>query len=576
MRYIFPIWHPNSNCQEIPMNQALIECVPNFSEGRNPQIINQIAETISQSEGITLLDVDPGKATNRTVMTFVGSPKHVVEAAFQAIKKASELIDMRHHKGEHPRFGATDVCPLIPVSGISMEETAEWAKKLAKRVGEELHFPVYLYESAASAPHRRNLAAVRAGEYEGLDAKMKLSDWQPDFGPAEFVPRTGTIAIGARDFLIAVNYNLNTTSVRRANAVSFDVREAGRVIKEINPATGIEEERRVPGSLKAAKAIGWFIEEYGIAQVSMNLTEMQITPLHVAFDAVCASANARGMRVSGTEIVGMVPLRVLTDAGRYFLKKQNRSIGLPDSELIKIAIKSMGLDDLTPFDPSKKVLEYKIPSELSNRLVSMTLTRFSEEVASESPAPGGGSVAAYMGAVGISLATMVANHSSHKRGWDDRSEYFSEWAEKGEQLRRKLVAAVDADTESFNLVMEAFGLPKGTDEEKKFRSEAIQKAQLGAVEVPLQVMKTCLDGFPVALAMTKEGNPNSITDAGVGSAALYAGLYGAYLNVCINLNDLKDRQLAVKIKSEADELWQNGVQMDAQIRILVLESFKTL
>lgn len=555
------------------MSQVLIECVPNFSEGRNPQLINQIAESISSCDGVTLLDVDPGKATNRTVMTFVGDPASVVEAAFQAIKKAQELIDMRHHKGEHPRFGATDVCPLIPVAGITMEETAEWARKLAKRVGEELQFPVYLYESAASAPHRKNLASVRAGEYEGLEAKLKLTEWQPDFGPAAFVPRTGTIAIGARDFLIAVNYNLNTTSVRRANAISFDVREAGRVVKEKNPQTGIEEEKRIPGTLKAAKAIGWFIEEYGIAQVSMNLTDMQTTPLHVAFDAVCASANSRGIRVTGTEIVGMIPLRVLTDAGRYFLKKQGRSVGLPDSELIKIAIKSMGLDDLVPFDPLQKVLEYKIQSGVSNRLVSMTLTKFTEEVASESSAPGGGSVAAMMGTMGIALATMVANLSSHKRGWDDRAGFFSDWAERGEQIRRKLLSAVDADTEAFNRVMEAFGLPKGTDLEKSVRSSAIQTAQLGAVQVPLDVMKICLDGFPVALAMTREGNPNSITDAGVGSAALYAGLYGAYLNVCINLNDLKDKEKVAKIKDEADAILKRGAELDAEIRKLVLDSF---
>lgn len=554
------------------MSQVLIECVPNFSEGRNPHLINQIAESISACEGVTLLDVDPGKATNRTVMTFVGDPASVVEAAFQAIKKAKELIDMRHHKGEHPRFGATDVCPLIPVSGITMEETAEWARKLGKRVGEELGFPVFLYEAAASAPHRKNLANVRAGEYEGLDAKLKLPEWQPDFGPARFEPKTGTIAIGARDFLIAVNYNLNTTSVRRANAISFDVREAGRVVKEKNTQTGLEEERRIPGTLKAAKAIGWFIEEYGVAQVSMNLTDIQTTPLHVAFDAVCASANSRGIRVTGTEIVGMIPLWVLTDAGRYFLRKQERSTGLPDAELIKIAIKSMGLDDLVPFDPQQKVLEYKIQSGASNRLVSLTLTKFTEEVASESPAPGGGSVAAYLAACGVGLATMVANLSSHKRGWDERWSYFSDWAEKGEAIRRKLVAAVDADTDSFNKVMEAFGLPKGTDAEKAARSEAIQQAQIGAVEVPLQVMRTALEGLPIAKAMAVEGNPNSITDAGVGSAALFAGVYGAYLNVLINIKDLKDRNLADRYKAEADQILAAAQKQEAEIRDMVVKA----
>ena len=554
--------------------QQILECVPNFSEGRNPDIIRQIAESISAVEGVELLDVDPGKATNRTVMTFVGSPEQVGEAAFQAIKKAQELIDMRHHKGEHPRFGATDVCPLVPVSGISMEEAAEWARKLGKRVGEELNFPVFLYESAASASHRKNLASVRAGEYEGLEAKLRQPEWQPDFGPAQFVAKTGTIAIGARDFLIAVNYNLNTTSVRRANAISFDVREAGRLTKEIDPQTGKEIEIRTPGTLKAAKAIGWFIEEYGIAQVSMNLTDIQTTPLHIAFDAVVISALNRGIRVSGTEIVGMVPLRVLTDAGKYYLRKQNRSTGLPDSELIKIAVKSMGLDDLTSFDPAQKVIEYKIKGGPSRRLVSMTLDAFTEEVASESPAPGGGSVAAYIASCGIALATMVANLSSHKRGWDDRWEFFSDWAEKGERIRRQLIATVDADTEAFNKVMEAFALPKDTAEEKQLRSAAIQKAQLGAVQVPLDVMKIAASALTVAEAMVKQGNPNSITDAGVGASALVCGIYGAYLNVCINLKDLKDRSLADSISTEAAAILTESQNMEADIRKAVLQTIQ--
>ena len=554
--------------------QQILECVPNFSEGRNPDIIRQIAEAISSTDGVELLDVDPGKATNRTVMTFVGSPEQVVEAAFQAIKKAQELIDMRHHKGEHPRFGATDVCPLVPVSGISMEEAAEWARKLGKRVGEELNFPVFLYESAASAPHRKNLASVRAGEYEGLEAKFKQPEWQPDFGPAEFVAKTGTIAIGARDFLIAVNYNLNTTSVRRANAISFDVREAGRLTKSTDPGSGKEVEIRTPGTLKAAKAIGWFIEEYGIAQVSMNLTDIQTTPLHVAFDAVVTSAMNRGIRVSGTEIVGMVPLRVLTDAGKYFLRKQNRSTGLPDAELIKIAVKSMGLDDLASFDPAQKVIEYKIKGGPSKRLVSMTLDKFTEEVASESPAPGGGSVAAYIASCGIALATMVANLSAHKRGWDDRWEYFSDWAEKGETIRRQLIAAVDADTEAFNKVMEAFSMPKETPEEKQLRSAAIQKAQLGAVRVPLDVMKMAASALPVAEAMVKQGNPNSVTDAGVGASALVCGIYGAYLNVCINLKDLKDRALADSISTEAVGILTESQNMESEIRKTVLQTIQ--
>jgi len=555
--------------------EKLLECVPNFSEGQNPEIIRQIAESISGIEGINLLDVDPGKATNRTVMTFIGEPEKVIEAAFQAIKKAKELIDMRFHKGEHPRFGATDVCPLIPVSGITMEEAAEWARKLGKRVGDELAFPVFLYESASSAPHRKNLASVRSGEYEGLDAKLRLPEWQPDFGPTEFVAKTGTIAIGARDFLIAVNFNLNTTSVRRANAISFDVREAGRVHKEINEVTGKEKETRTPGTLKAAKAIGWFIEEYGIAQVSMNLTDIQTTPLHVAFDAVSDSAHKRGLRVSGTEIVGMVPLRVLTDAGRYYLKKQERSVGLPDSELIKIAIKSMGLDDLAPFDPEKKVIEYKIKKNSASQLITLSLDSFSEKVASESPAPGGGSVAAYMSTCGIALATMVANLSSHKRGWDDQWSFFSDWAEKGEQLRRKLVSAVDADTEAFNKVMAAFSLPKATAEEKEIRTLAIQKAQLGAVQIPLEVMKTSSMALPVAEAMVNLGNPNSVTDAGVGASALVCGIYGAYLNVLINLKDLSDRGLANALLNEANQILKSAQEKENEIQKIVMEKIRS-
>ena len=552
------------------MSQKLLECVPNFSEGRNQEIIDQIAGAISAVSGVELLDVDPGKATNRTVMTFVGEPEKVVEAAFQAIKLARQLIDMRHHKGEHPRFGATDVCPLVPVSGISMEEAAEWARVLGKRVGEELNFPVFLYESAASAPHRRNLASVRSGEYEGLEAKLRQPEWQPDFGPAEFVPKTGTIAIGARDFLIAVNYNLNTTSVRRANSVSFDVREAGRLTKEKDPKTGEVLEIRTPGKLKAAKAIGWYIEEYGIAQVSMNLTDIQTTPLHVAFDAVNESAFSRGMRVTGTEIVGMVPLRVLTDAGKHFLKKQNRSVGLPDQELIKIAVKSMGLDDLCPFEPNQKIIEYKLSQKPVDRLISMKLNQFTMEVASESPAPGGGSVAAYIAACGVALATMVANLSSHKRGWDDKTPYFSDWAEKGEAIRSKLLLCVDSDTEAFNRVMDAFGLPKSTPEEKELRSQAIQKAQLGAVDVPLGVMKIASEGLKVAQEMVEKGNPNSVSDAGVGANALLCGIYGAYLNVLINLKDLTDRPLADKIKMEADGIYEAAKLLDSQIQKEVL------
>jgi len=555
--------------------QRLLECVPNFSEGRDKYIIDQIAAAIAACEGVELLDVDPGKATNRTVMTFAGAPENVVEAAFQAMKKAKELIDMRRHKGEHPRFGATDVCPLVPVSGISMEEAAEWARRLAERVGKELDYPVYLYEAAATAPHRKNLASVRSGEYEGLEAKLRQPEWQPDFGPARFVAETGTTAIGARDFLIAVNFNLNTTSVRRANAISFDVREAGRLIKEKDPVNGEEKEIRIPGTLKAAKAIGWFIEEYGISQVSMNLTDISQTSLHQAFDAVQESALARGIRVSGTEIVGMVPLRVLTEAGRHYLRKQQRSAGVPDAELIKIAVKSMGLDDLQPFEPAQKVIEYKLFGAGSGRLVSMSLSRFSEEVLSESPAPGGGSVAAYFAACGAALAGMVANLSSHKRGWDDRWEYFSDWAVKAETLRKQLVDAVDADTDAFNKVMEAFGLPKSTDDEKARRSAAIQHAQKGAVEVPLQVMRTASEGFPLAMAMVEQGNPNSITDAGVGAEALFAGVYGAYLNVLINLKDLKNRELAADFQQEADRLLNEAKEWKEKISRKVISQITT-
>lgn len=540
------------------MNQRLLECVPNFSEGRNPQIIEAIAQSIKQIEGVKLLDVDPGKATNRTVYTFVGEPDAVIEAAFQAIKTATELIDMRQHKGEHPRFGATDVCPLIPVSGLTMEDAIQYARKLGQRVGQELNYPVFLYESAATAPHRKNLANVRAGEYEGLKEKLNRPDWQPDFGPANFVPKTGATAIGARDFLIAVNFNLNTTSVRRANAVAFDVREAGRVIKETNPETGETTEVRVPGTLKAAKAIGWFIEEYGIAQVSMNLTDIQTTSLHMAFDAVSKSATDRGLRVSGTEIVGMIPLRVLTEAGKHYLRKQNRSVGIAESELIKIAVKSLGLDDLTPFDPKQKVLEYKIAQSSDKKLINLNLSAFSEQVASESPAPGGGSVAAYIAACGAALATMVANLSAHKRGWDDRVAYFSDWAEKGENLRRALTFSVDADTDSFNKVMEAFSMPKSTEVEKELRKQAIEEAQLGAIQVPLSVMRLAFDGFALAENMIANGNPNSVSDAAVGSEALYCGLYGAYLNVRINLKDFPDSSLKVDLKNEADQLLKQG------------------
>ena len=541
--------------------KQLIECVPNFSEGRDMNIIKQITDQIESVEGIRLLDVDPGKATNRTVVTFVGEPEPVLEAAFRAIKKASELIDMSKHKGEHPRFGATDVCPLIPVSGISMEETAEYARKLGKRVGEELNIPVYLYEAAASKPNRKNLATVRAGEYEGLPKKLTDPEWKPDFGEAKFNAKAGATAIGARDFLIAYNVNLNTTSTRRANAIAFDVREAGRV--KTDPATGKNvldengEPIRIPGTLKSVKAVGWFIEEYGIAQISMNLTNTSVTPIHVAFDEVVKSALNRGIRVTGSELVGLVPLKAMLDAGKYFLRKQQRSVGVSEKELIKIAVKSLGLDELKPFDPQKKIIEYYLAEENATPLLNMNLTAFAEETASESPAPGGGSISAYVGSLGISLATMVANLSSHKRGWDERWEEFSNWAEKGQQLKDALLKLVDEDTNSFNAIMNAFGLPKSNPEETAARSQAIQDATKQAMEVPFRVMELSLQSMEVIKAMAETGNPNSVTDAGVGALCARTAVLGAYLNVRINATGLKDRAFA-------DDLLQRGQQMVAQ------------
>ena len=524
----------------------IIECVPNFSEGRDMGIIREITSEIESVEGVKLLDVDPGKATNRTVVTFVGSPRQVIDAAFLAVKKASQVIDMTKHSGEHPRFGATDVCPLIPVSGITMEETVEWAHQLAERIGKELRFPVYCYENAAREEKRRNLATVRSGEYEGLQEKLKDPDWKPDFGPAAFVPKTGTIAVGARDFLVAYNVNLNTTSTRRANAIAFDVRERGRVKREGNPLTGkIVKDKdgkpvMIPGSLKAVKGIGWFIEEYGIAQISMNLTNITITSIHEAFDEVCKKAAARGIRVTGSEIVGLVPLDAMLEAGRYFLRKQQRSLGVSDAELIKIAVKSMGLDELGPFDPDEKIIEYKMNKGKAARLTDLTVQGFMEETASESPAPGGGSVSAYIGSIGVALGTMVANLSSHKRGWDDKWEYFSEWAVKGKKIQERLLELVDEDTEAFNRIMAAFGMSKTADEEVRQRDEAIKTATISAIEVPLEVMETAYRGFEVAAKMIEKGNPNSVSDAGVAVLAIRAAIRGAWLNVQINALDLKD------------------------------------
>lgn len=559
--------------------KRLIECVPNFSEGRDHGIIRQITDEIERVDGVKLLDVDPGVTTNRTVVTFVGTPDEVVEAAFQAVKKAQELIDMRGHKGDHPRFGATDVCPLVPVSGISMEETAEYARKLGRRIGEELGIPVYLYENAAASEVRRNLAKCREGEYEGLKDRITSPEWRPDYGPAEFtesVARSGATAVGARDFLIAVNFNLNTTSTRRANAVAFDVREKGRPKREGNPITGkpILDEKgepvMIPGTLKGTKAIGWFIEEYGIAQVSMNITSLADTPLHIAFDEVSERAAARGIRVTGLEIVGLVPKKAIIDAGKYYLTKQRRSHGIAEAEIVKIAIRSMGLDDLKPWDPQEKIIEYVLAAdEKRPLLVDMTCAEFADETASESPAPGGGSISAYIGALGAALAAMVANLSSHKAGWDERWEEFSGWAVKGQEIKEDLLRLVDEDTESFNRVMAAFGLPKGTVEEKAARSAAIQEATRYATEVPLRTMQRAFDSFEVIRAMAEQGNPNSVTDAGVGALCARSAVIGAFLNVKINAAGLKDRAFADRLLAKGAEIERRSIESEAEILKIV-------
>lgn len=542
--------------------RQIIECVPNFSEGRDLNVIKQITNEIESVEGVTLLDVDPGQATNRTVVTFVGEPNDVVEAAFRAVKKAAELIDMTHHKGEHPRMGATDVLPLVPVAGITLEEVAEIARKLGKRIGDELGIPVFAYESSALKPERKNLAVCRKGEYENLSKRFAEGD-TADFGPQEFsdkVARTGATACGARDFLIAVNYNLNTTSTRRANAIAFDVREKGRPKREGNPITGkiMRDENGkqidIPGTLKGTKAIGWFIDEYKIAQVSMNITEIKQTPLHVAFEEVCRAAQARGVRVTGTEIVGLVPKSVLIDAAKYFLEKQNRSIGLSEEELIFIAVKSMGLDDLKPFNPREKVIEYLIENEEQNRLIDMTCKGFAEETASESPAPGGGSISAYAGALGAALGTMVANLSSHKPGWDDKWKYFSDVAAKGQAMMARLLHLVDEDTNAFNKIMDVFSMPKSTDAEKAARAEAMEAATLYATQVPFYTMEAAFEVFELVRLMAKEGNPNSVSDAGVGALMARAAVHGAYLNVKINASGLKDRATADKLLADAAEI----------------------
>ena len=544
--------------------KQIVECVPNFSEGRDLGVIKQITDMIESVDGVKLLDVDPGEATNRTVVTFVGEPEVVVEAAFKAVAKAAELIDMRRHHGAHPRMGATDVLPIVPVSGITLEECAELARKLAKRIADELSVPCYCYEAAALKPERKNLAICRKGEYEGLAERVGDENEAPDFGARPFdeqVARTGCTAVGARDFLIAVNYNLNSTSTRRANAIAFDVREKGRPVREGNPITGkkkLDENGNVimqPGTLKGTKAIGWYIDEYGIAQVSMNITNINVTPLHVAFDEVCRCAQNRGLRVTGTEIVGLIPERTLLEAGKYFLEKQHRSAGIPKADLLKIAFKSMGLVDLRPFNPEEKVIEYMLEADKKqNRLVDLTVKGFAEETARESPAPGGGSVSAYMGALGASLGTMVANLSSHKPGWDDRWDEYAKWAERGMEIQEELLHLVDEDTEAFNRIMTAFGMPKKTDEEKALRSEAIQKATLFASEVPLETMKASARVFELCRQMVAEGNPNSVSDAGVGALAARAAVIGAGMNVKINAASLKDRAKAEALIAEAEEI----------------------
>ena len=557
--------------------QQLIECVPNFSEGCDMTIIDKITDEIKKIDGVKLIDVDPGQATNRTVVTIVGTPNEVCEAAFQAVKKAQELIDMRSHKGAHPRFGATDVCPLVPVANISMEETVEYAHKLAERIGTELNIPIYCYEFAAKEEKRKNLANCREGEYEAIPKRIGTDEWKPDYGPAEWnesVAQSGVTAVGARNFLIAYNVNLNTTSTRRANAIAFDVRERGRVKREGHPVTGriVKDENgnpvNIPGMLKSVKGIGWYIEEYGVAQISMNLTDITVTSLHKAYEAVYERANARGIRVTGSEMVGVVPLQAMLDAGKYFLRKQERSTGIPEREIIKIAVKSMGLDELYPFDPDKKIIEYILKDD-KKQLIDMNLTEFADETASESPAPGGGSISAYVGSLGAALGTMVANLSAHKRGWDERWEEFSDWAEKGMAVEKELLALVDEDTNAFNKIMDAIGLPKGTDEEKAARKKAIDDATKYAIQVPFRVMEVAYKGFEVIRAMAEVGNPNSVTDAGVGALCARSAVMGAYLNVKINAAGLDDKAYVEKVLADGKVIEDKAIQEEKEILEIV-------
>ncbi len=555
---------------------ALIECVPNFSEGRDLDVLRQITAQIEAVEGATLLHLDPGKATNRTVVTFAGTPDAVVEAAFRAIAAAAELIDMRHHTGEHPRMGATDVCPLIPISGISMQETAELARRLGERVGRELGIPVYLYEAAQPNAARKELSVIRAGEYEGLPRKILDPAWKPDFGPASFLPKSGATVIGARDFLVAFNVNLNTTSSRRANAVAFDLRESGRPRREGNPLTGkvVTDAQgqpvMIPGTLKAVKAIGWYIPEYGVAQVSMNLTNLRVTPLHVAFDEACRVAEARGLRVTGSELVGLIPRAALLDAGRHYLRKQQRSLGVAEAELVKIAIRSLGLDEMAPFNPEERVIEYRLRSVEQRPLARMTVEQFVEEVASESVAPGGGSVAAAVGALGVALGTMVANLSAHKRGWDDRWAEFSTWAEQGQRLKEQLLHLVDDDTRAFNRVIIAMGMPKDSDAARAERGAALETANLGALEVPWQVMRTVFEAFELIRAMATDGNPASASDAGVGALCARAALRAAWLNVRTNAKSVQDQRAIAGILDEGARLERESATQETEILKVVM------
>ena len=548
------------------MSKQIIECVPNISEGRNEAKIKAITAVVETVEGVKLLDVDAGKATNRTVITFVGEPENVIEAAFLLIKKAAELIDMSNHKGEHPRFGATDVCPLVPIAGITMEETVVYAQKLAKRVGEELSIPVYCYENAATEEKRKNLANCRSGEYEGLKEKLANPEWKPDFGPNKFtesVIKSGAIAISARNFLIAFNVNINSTSTRRANAIAFDVREAGRIVKE----NGIE--KRIPGKLKAVKGIGWYIDEYGIAQISYNLTNISITSMHVAFDETCKSAQARGLRVTGSELIGVIPLQAMLDAADYFLVKQQRSLGCSEKEKIKIAVKSLGLDELKPFIPEEKIIEYLLQKDAPKKLIDLTLTDFSDETAAESMAPGGGSISAYVGTLGVALGTMVANISGHKQGWDDKWEYFSEWAAKGQTYKKTLLHLVDEDTNAFNKIIDGFRMPKETEEEKKLRAEAIENATKYATEVPFNVMETAFNSLEVMQAMLTNGLQSSLSDGAVGVLCAKAAVTGAYFNVKINAKDIKDRVFAENIIKKAEALYQKTVTIEQETIALI-------